>query len=151
MRAGFEIGVASTKAFTAQLTCLFLVSLFLAKRRGLGMTQYNDLLDKLQHIPLQIDEILATKVNEIIQLAQQLKAYKNMFYLGRGVEYPIACEGSLKMKETSYIHSEAYPAGELKHGSLALIEENFPCVSLAVNDELFQQNASSISEVQARK
>ncbi len=151
MRAGFEIGVASTKAFTAQLICLFLLSLFLAKKRGLTLASYTDLLNHLQHIPVLIDEILVNCVDPIRTLAQELAGYEDMFFLGRGVQFPVACEWSLKMKEISYIHSEAYPAGELKHGPLALIDERMPCVCIAVDDELFQQNLSSISEVQARK
>jgi glucosamine--fructose-6-phosphate aminotransferase (isomerizing) len=150
MRAGFEIGVASTKAFTAQLTCLFLLTLFLANRRGLPMSQFHHLLDELKEIPTKIDTILAQS-DLLSTLGVQLSTYNDMFFLARAWQYPIACEGSLKMKEISYIHSEAYPAGELKHGPLALIEEKVPSIVICVDDEFKAHNLSSIAEVQARK
>ncbi len=150
MRAGFEIGVASTKAFTAQLTCLLLLVLFLAKRRGLTLSQYNHLLKELQKIPQKISRIL-DQTDTIRSIAAQISQYKDMFFLWRAWQYPIACEWSLKMKEISYIHSESYPAGELKHGPLALIDENVPSIILLPNDEHELHNISSITEIQARK
>lgn len=150
MRAGFEIGVASTKAFIAQLSCLFLLTLFLAKRRGLTLSQYNHLLQELQTIPKKIEDIISQS-EHIHTVAQDISQYQNMFYLWRAWQFPIACEGSLKMKEISYIHSEAYAAGELKHGPLALIDENVPSVILLPNDEHHDHNISSITEIQARK
>jgi len=151
-RAWYEIWVASTKAFTAQLTCLMLLTLWLAKRRDISPLLYNTLLDELQQIPGKIEQILKTfsdpyRDNSI----NHIKNATSMFYLWRGWEYPIACEWSLKMKEISYIHSEAYPAGELKHGPLALIQNTVPSVIIAVDDEFLQQNLSSIAEIQARK
>ncbi len=151
-RAWYEIWVASTKAFTAQLTCLMLLTLWLAKRRDIPPLLYNTLLDELQQIPGKIEQILKTfsdpyRDNSI----NHIKNATSMFYLWRGWEYPIACEWSLKMKEISYIHSEAYPAGELKHGPLALIQNTVPSVIIAVDDEFLQQNLSSIAEIQARK
>ncbi len=150
MRAGFEIGVASTKAFTAQLTCILLLVLFLAKRRGLTLSQYDHLLKELQTIPQKITDII-NQTDTIRNIARQISQYKNMFFLGRAWQYPIACEWSLKMKEISYIHSESYPAGELKHGPLALIDENVPSIILVPNDEHEAHNISSIAEIQARK
>lgn len=150
MRAGFEIGVASTKAFTAQLSCLMLLVLFLAKKRGLTISQYDHLLDELQTIPTKIESIIAQH-DHIHHIAQELSHYHDMFYLGRARQYPIACEWSLKMKEISYIHSESYPAGELKHGPLALIDEQVPSIILIPHDEHEGHNISSMSEVQARK
>jgi glutamine---fructose-6-phosphate transaminase (isomerizing) len=150
MRAGFEIGVASSKAFTAQLTCLFLLTLFLANRRGLPMSQLHHLIDELKEIPTKIDTILAQS-DVLEQYGKELSIYTDMFFLARAWQFPIACEGSLKMKEISYIHSEAYPAGELKHGPLALIEETVPSIVICVDDEFKAHNLSSIAEVQARK
>lgn len=157
MRAGYEIGVASTKAFMGQLTCLLLLTLWLAKRRDISPLLYNTLIDELQHLPTKIEHILQTFHQhqdwslDRDAYAQHIKQAQTMFYLGRGWEYPIACEWSLKMKEISYIHSEAYPAGELKHGPLALIQDVVPSVVIAVDDEFLAQNLSSIAEVQARK
>jgi glucosamine--fructose-6-phosphate aminotransferase (isomerizing) len=157
MRAGYEIGVASTKAFIAQLTCLLLLTLRLAKRRDLPLSTYNALIEELQHIPNKIESILQTfdikqqDNNQRAKIAGHLSQASTMFYLGRGREYPIACEGSLKMNEISYIHSEAYAAGELKHGPLALIQSNVPSVVIAVDDEFLGANCSSLAEVQARK
>ncbi len=129
-----------------------LLTLWLAKRRDISPLLYNTLLDELQQIPGKIEQILKTfsdpyRDNSI----NHIKNATSMFYLWRGWEYPIACEWSLKMKEISYIHSEAYPAGELKHGPLALIQNTVPSVIIAVDDEFLQQNLSSIAEIQARK
>jgi glucosamine--fructose-6-phosphate aminotransferase (isomerizing) len=150
MRAGFEIGVASTKAFTAQLTCLLLLTLFLWRRRSLSETVLRNLLDQLHDIPSKISTIIGQS-DDIDQIAQELSCYSDMFYLWRAWQYPIACEWSLKMKEISYIHSEAYPAGELKHGPLALIQDDVPSMVICIDDEFYHHNISSIAEVQARK
>ena len=157
MRAGYEIGVASTKAFLGQLTCLFLLTLWLGKRRSMALSTYNALLEELQHIPNKIDQILQTfdlsQEQDTIRthISSHIQSASTMFYLWRGREYPIACEWSLKMKEISYIHSEAYPAGELKHGPLALIQSTTPSCLITLDDEFFSQNISSLAEVQARK
>jgi len=151
LRAGTEIGVASTKAFTAQLSCILMLALFLWKKQKLSYSYFQKILTGLKTIPSQIDQILQKeKINEIKTIAKQLTNYKNLFYLWKNIEFPVAMEGSLKLKEISYIHSEAYPTGELKHGSLALIQEDFPCIIIAPNDFLFQQNMSSLSEIKAR-
>lgn len=148
-RAGTEIGVASTKAFVAQSICLLLLSLFLGKKRGMRISRYNHILQELQSLPSKIDEVLIQS-DHIRQIANQLKESKSMFFLGRGVHVPIAYESALKLKEISYIHAEAYPAGELKHGPLALIDKNFPTVLFLPDDELFEKNIGSLHEIKAR-
>jgi glucosamine--fructose-6-phosphate aminotransferase (isomerizing) len=148
-RAGTEIGVASTKAFVAQAICLLLLSLFLGQKRGMRISRYNHILQELQSLPLKIDEVLAQS-DYIRDIANQLKESKSMFFLGRGVHVPIAYESALKLKEISYIHAEAYPAGELKHGPLALIDKDFPTVLFLPDDELFEKNIWSLHEIKAR-
>lgn len=148
-RAGLEIGVASTKAFTTQLISLILLSIALARRHGLTHADENALIQALQKLPHTIKEALSCD-DAIKQLARQFADKEHALFLGRGVHYPIAMEGALKLKEISYIHAEAYPAGELKHGPLALVDKNMPVVAVAPKDELLEKLQSNLSEVQAR-
>jgi glucosamine--fructose-6-phosphate aminotransferase (isomerizing) len=149
-RAGVEIGVASTKAFTTQITALFLLTLTLAKLRGrLTAEAEADYLKNLRHLPLAISSVLALEP-QIIAWADTFARKENALFLGRGLHYPIALEGALKLKEISYIHAEAYPAGELKHGPLALVTEEMPVVTVAPNDALIEKLKSNMQEVHAR-
>jgi glucosamine--fructose-6-phosphate aminotransferase (isomerizing) len=148
-RAGTEIGVASTKAFTAQAVCLLLVALFMAKKRGLRYMTYKRVVRELAQLPEKIETIL-DQTEYIRSIAAQLTDYKNFFFLGRRYQLPIAYESSLKFKEISYLHSEAYPAGELKHGPLALIDGEVPTVMFMPDDDMFEKNLSSMHEIKAR-
>jgi glutamine---fructose-6-phosphate transaminase (isomerizing) len=149
-RAGTEIGVASTKAFTTQLTALFLLTLTLAKLRGrLSLQDEARWLRGLRHLPVAIQAVLALEPT-IVAWAQQFARKENALFLGRGLHYPIALEGALKLKEISYIHGEAYPAGELKHGPLALVDASMPVVAIAPNDALLEKLKSNLQEVRAR-
>jgi len=149
-RAGTEIGVASTKAFTAQAVCMLLVSMFLGKKRGMRVTTYKHLMRELEQLPMYCESILA--MSEYIRsISEQFVSCSSVFFLGRGYHVPIAYESALKLKEISYIHAEAYPAGELKHGPLALIDENTPSILFMPNDELREKNKGSLHEIQARK
>ena len=148
-RAGPEIGVASTKAFTTQLVALMLLTIALGKRHGLSADKQQQLIRQLESLPGKIDAAL--KLNDsIAKLAEQFVHKQHMLYLGRGSMYPIAMEGALKLKEISYIHAEAYPAGELKHGPLALVDEEMPVISVAPNNELLEKLKSNLEEVRAR-
>ena len=150
-RAGVEIGVASTKAFTTQLAALYLLTLTLQKLRGrLSETQEAAELAALRHLPVALQSVLALEP-QIIAWAETFAKMKNAIFLGRGEHYPIALEGALKLKEISYIHAEAYPAGELKHGPLALITKDMPVVVVAPNDSLFEKLKSNMYEVRARE
>ncbi|RXZ30986.1 glutamine--fructose-6-phosphate transaminase (isomerizing) [Oxalobacteraceae bacterium CAVE-383] len=149
-RAGVEIGVASTKAFTTQLTALFLLSLTLAKLRGRLSDEDEYLhLKNLRHLPAALQSVLALEP-QIIAWADAFALKENALFLGRGLHYPIALEGALKLKEISYIHAEAYPAGELKHGPLALVTKEMPVVTVAPNDTLIEKLKSNMQEVRAR-
>jgi glutamine---fructose-6-phosphate transaminase (isomerizing) len=148
-RAGPEIGVASTKAFTTQLTALALLTLFLAKQQGLDSRRYGELCAQLQHLPRAIEDALKLEP-EIVNLAGRFILRHHALFLGRGAHYPVALEGSLKLKEISYIHAEAYPAGELKHGPLALVDEDMPVVAVAPNGPLLDKLKSNLQEVRAR-
>jgi glucosamine--fructose-6-phosphate aminotransferase (isomerizing) len=149
-RAGVEIGVASTKAFTTQLTALFLLTLTLAKLRGrLTPEREAHWLHALRHLPAAIQAVLALEPS-IIAWAERFAKKQNALFLGRGLHYPIALEGALKLKEISYIHGEAYPAGELKHGPLALVDSSMPVVAIAPNDTLLEKLKSNLQEVRAR-
>jgi glucosamine--fructose-6-phosphate aminotransferase (isomerizing) len=149
-RAGTEIGVASTKAFTTQLVALFLLTLALAKSRGrLTADAEARWLRDLRHLPSAIQSVLALEP-AIIAWAEQFAKKQNALFLGRGLHYPIALEGALKLKEISYIHGEAYPASELKHGPLALVDSNMPVVAIAPNDALLDKLKSNLQEVRAR-
>ncbi len=149
-RAGVEIGVASTKAFTTQLAALFLLTLTLAQLRGrLNSEQAATHLKNLRHLPVALSSVLALEP-QIIAWADAFAKKENALFLGRGLHYPIALEGALKLKEISYIHAEAYPAGELKHGPLALVTEDMPVVTVAPNDALIEKLKSNMQEVRAR-
>lgn len=150
-RAGVEIGVASTKAFTTQLTALFLLTLSLAKVKGrLEPKDEAEYMRLLRHVPKAVSAVLALEP-QVIAWAERFASKQHALFLGRGIHYPIALEGALKLKEISYIHAEAYPAGELKHGPLALVDESIPVVTVAPNDELLEKLKSNMKEVEARK
>jgi glucosamine--fructose-6-phosphate aminotransferase (isomerizing) len=149
-RAGVEVGVASTKAFTTQLAALFLLTLTLAQVNGrLTDEQEAEHLKQMRHIPVALSSVLALEP-QIIAWAEEFARKENALFLGRGIHYPIALEGALKLKEISYIHAEAYPAGELKHGPLALVTEEMPVVTIAPNDALLEKLKSNMQEVRAR-
>lgn len=148
-RAGTEIGVASTKAFTTQLTALLMLTIVLGRRHALDETKEIELVSQLMSLPRLIERALATD-GEILQLAKLFTNKQHSLFLGRGVQYPVALEGALKLKEISYIHAEAYPAGELKHGPLALVDESMPVITVAPNDTLLEKLKSNLQEVQAR-
>jgi glucosamine--fructose-6-phosphate aminotransferase (isomerizing) len=148
--AGVEIGVASTKAFTTQLTALFLLALTLAKLRGrLTSDQETAHMKALRHLPTALAAVLALEP-QVIAWSERFARKEHALFLGRGLHYPIAAEGALKLKEISYIHAEAYPAGELKHGPLALVTSEMPVVTVAPNDALLQKLKSNMQEVRAR-
>ena len=148
--AGPEIGVASTKAFTTQLAVLLCLALAAAKDRGtLPPARITEIWRALREVPAQINTILRNE-HHIQELAQNISDARDVLYLGRGLLYPLAMEGALKLKEISYIHAEGYPAGEMKHGPIALIDENMPVVFLAPSDALYEKTASNIQEVVAR-
>ena len=148
--AGREIGVASTKAFTTQLVALFTLAVTLGKLRGhVSAAQEADYIKQLRHLPAALNSVLALEP-QIIAWSEEFSRKENALFLGRGLHYPIALEGALKLKEISYIHAEAYPAGELKHGPLALVTEAMPVVTVAPNDTLLEKLKSNIQEVRAR-
>jgi len=148
--AGTEIGVASTKAFTTQLTALFILAVTLGKLRGrVSNSDEANYLKQLRHLPAALNSVLALEP-QIIAWAEDFSKKENALFLGRGLHYPIALEGALKLKEISYIHAEAYPAGELKHGPLALVTEAMPVVTVAPNDALLEKLKSNMQEVRAR-
>ena len=149
-RAGVEIGVASTKAFTTQLAALFLLTLALAKTHGRLQPQVEaEHLKAMRHLPVALQAVLALEP-QLISWAHDFAKKENALFLGRGLHYPIALEGALKLKEISYIHAEAYPAGELKHGPLALVTSAMPVVAVAPNDSLLEKLKSNLQEVRAR-
>ena len=149
-RAGVEIGVASTKAFTTQLVALFLLTLTIAKQRGkLDKESERKHIRALRHLPSALQAVLALEP-QVIAWSQQFARKEHALFLGRGLHYPIALEGALKLKEISYIHAEAYPAGELKHGPLALVTDEMPVVTVAPNDALVEKLKSNMQEVRAR-
>jgi len=148
--AGVEIGVASTKAFTTQLVALFLLALTLAKlKKGLSKKEEQEHLQQLRHLPKALGAVLALEP-QVIPWSQRFAKKEHALFLGRGLHYPIALEGALKLKEISYIHAEAYPAGELKHGPLALVTSEMPVVTIAPNDALLEKLKSNMQEVRAR-
>ena len=149
-RAGPEIGVASTKAFTTQLTALLLLALVLGKLRGrISAEQEKAHLEALRHLPAMVNQVLLLEP-QIAFWAERMAFKQHALFLGRGPHYPIAMEGALKLKEISYIHAEAYPAGELKHGPLALVDSDMPVVAIAPNDALLEKLKSNLQEVRAR-
>jgi glucosamine--fructose-6-phosphate aminotransferase (isomerizing) len=149
--AGPEIGVASTKAFTAQVTVLTLMALHMAKVRGtLTESRYRQLLYEMEAIPAKIEEVL--KLNDTLrEIAYVYKDSRNALYLGRGVSFPVALEGALKLKEISYIHAEGYPAAEMKHGPIAIIDDEMPVFVIATKGASYEKVVSNIQEVKARK
>jgi glucosamine--fructose-6-phosphate aminotransferase (isomerizing) len=148
-RAGPEIGVASTKAFVTQLTALLLLTIALARRHGLTAEKEKELVEELEQLPGRIQKVLELS-DEIRALSERFVDKQHALFLGRGVHYPIAMEGALKLKEISYIHAESYAAGELKHGPLALVDANMPVIAVAPNDELLEKLKSNLQEVRAR-
>ncbi|MDH3222991.1 MAG: glutamine--fructose-6-phosphate transaminase (isomerizing) [Gemmatimonadota bacterium] len=149
LHAGPEIGVASTKAFTSQIVALTLFTLYLARRRTMSILEGRELVHALRSLPDQVETLLA--INDRIEaLAERFKDAPNFLYLGRGYQFPVALEGALKLKEVSYIHAEGYPAAEMKHGPIALIDENMPVVVLAPQDPVYSKVLSNIEEVKAR-
>ena len=148
---GPEIGVASTKAFTAQLTALYLLALHLARVRDvMNAADGKAWLDRLVRLPVLVDRVLGREA-EIVAIAKRYYKKRNFLFLGRGINYPIALEGSLKLKEISYIHAEGYAAGEMKHGPIALIDKDMPVVVLAPRDRLYEKTVSNLMEVKARR
>ena len=150
LHAGPEIGVASTKAFSSQVVALALFTLKLARLRNLSVAQGREIAQALARLPEQIQSIL-DRADEVEALAEEFKRATNFLYLGRGYNFPAALEGALKLKEISYIHAEGYPAAEMKHGPIALIDEMMPVVCIAPHDSVFEKITSNIQEVKARK
>lgn len=148
-RAGPEIGVASTKAFTTQLVAILLLVTVLARRYGFPAETEAKVVDQLRHLPGIIDDVLKLE-DEIKEIAKDFADKDHALFLGRGMHYPVAMEGALKLKEISYIHAEGYPAGELKHGPIALVDNNIPIVAVAPNDKLIDKLKSNLQEVKAR-
>ena len=150
IHAGPEIGVASTKAFTSQLVVLSLITLLAARKRNMSLIDGKKILEEIDALPEKIESIL--KINDQIEaIAEKFVDAKNFLYLGRGYNFPVALEGALKLKEISYIHAEGYPAAEMKHGPIALIDENMPTVVIAPKDSVYDKVISNIEEVKARK
>ncbi len=149
VHAGPEIGVASTKAFTSQVMALLLFTLKLGRLRSLGVVRGREIIERMQGLPKQIQEVL-DRAPEIEKLADEFKDEVNFLYLGRGYNFPTALEGALKLKEISYIHAEGYPAAEMKHGPIALIDERMPVVFIAPHDSVFDKLMSNVQEVKAR-
>jgi glucosamine--fructose-6-phosphate aminotransferase (isomerizing) len=150
--AGPEIGVASTKAFTAQLTVLELIAFKIAHiKKTIDEQQYAHLLNELSAVPEKVQKILDTQIPKIKEIARKYKDARDFLYLGRGYNFPIALEGALKLKEITYIHAEGYPAAEMKHGPIALVDENLPVVFVATKDRYHEKIVSNIQEVKARK
>jgi len=148
--AGPEIGVASTKAFVSQLTSLVMFTVFLGRQRNMSITVGKNILEELEHIPQKIEEILKTK-DTIKSLAKKYKKYEDFLFIGRKYNNPIAYEGALKLKEVSYVHAEGCGAGEMKHGPLAMITEDFPTIAICLDDSVYEKMVSNIQEIKARK
>jgi glucosamine--fructose-6-phosphate aminotransferase (isomerizing) len=152
IHAGTEIGVASTKAFTGQVTLLAMMAIHLGYERGtIPRSYYLQLLEELENIPAKIEKLLKNASEQIEYIAGEIKDATNALYLGRGYNFPIALEGALKLKEISYIHAEGYPAAEMKHGPIALIDENMPVIVIATNKSAYEKIVSNVQEVKARK
>ena len=151
LHTGPEIGVASTKAFTGQLTVLIMIALRVAMRKQtISLSTYQDLLEALHQIPNKIKRVLE-KNDQIKEISASIKEVSNALYLGRGYNFPVALEGALKLKEISYIHAEGYPAAEMKHGPIALVDENMPVIIIATRDKSYDKIVSNIQEIKARK
>ena len=149
IHAGPEIGVASTKAFTSQLVVFSLITLLIARKKSMSLVDGKNLISEIQQLPEKIKRILEMN-NLIAKIAEEFVNSKNFLYLGRGYNFPVALEGALKLKEISYIHAEGYPAAEMKHGPIALIDENMPAIFIAPNDSVYDKVISNIQEVKAR-
>ena len=149
-RAGIEVGVASTKAFTSQLTILALLTLYLGRQRDLSVIMGQRIAKELKLLPNLAKKVLDIN-GQIKKLAEKYKDHNNFLYIGRKYNYPIALEGALKLKEISYIHAEGYGAGEMKHGSIALIDESFPTMVIVPTDSVYDKTVSNIEEIRARK
>jgi glucosamine--fructose-6-phosphate aminotransferase (isomerizing) len=150
IHAGPEIGVASTKAFTSQMMVLSLITILLARMRSMSYEKGEELIEALNGVPEQVKKVLSLN-DEIRHLAEKYRDKSNFLYLGRGINFPVALEGALKLKEISYIHAEGYPAAEMKHGPIALIDENMPAVVLAPKDSVYSKIISNMQEIKARK
>ncbi|MEE8417254.1 MAG: glutamine--fructose-6-phosphate transaminase (isomerizing) [candidate division Zixibacteria bacterium] len=150
IHAGPEIGVASTKAFTSQIMVLSLITIQLARMRSMSYEKGEELIEALNGVPEQVKKVLSLN-DEIRRLAEKYRDKNNFLYLGRGINFPVALEGALKLKEISYIHAEGYPAAEMKHGPIALIDENMPAVVLAPKDSVYSKIISNMQEIKARK
>jgi len=150
LHCGPEIGVASTKAFTSQVTVLALMTLFLARMKSMSAVKGREMVKELQAIPNKVAQILQTS-ESIKSIAEQYLYCRNFLYLGRGYNFPVALEGALKLKEVSYIHAEGYPAAEMKHGPIALIDESMPVVFIAIQDSTYEKVLNNIAEVRARQ
>jgi len=149
IHAGPEIGVASTKAFTSQVTVLLLLTLLLSRKGEMTLEEGQSFLRGIESMPDHVAKILAA-ADEIRAIAGRYHQSANFLYLGRGIQFPVALEGALKLKEISYIHAEGYPAAEMKHGPIALIDENMPVVFIALRDEVYSKVISNIQEVRSR-
>ncbi len=150
IHAGPEIGVASTKAFTSQVTVLFLIMLMIARKKTMSVVTGQQMLNELIDLPAKVQTILAQS-HVVEEVAETYKDKKNFLYLGRGINFPVALEGALKLKEISYIHAEGYPAAEMKHGPIALIDEDMPVVFIATKDQIYDKVISNLEEVRARR
>ena len=150
IHAGPEIGVASTKAFTSQLTVITLLTIFLARRREMSFSEGSSLVNDLLRLPELVKSVLA-ECGKVKEIAEVYSSRNNFLYLGRGLNFPVALEGALKLKEISYIHAEGYPAAEMKHGPIALIDQEMPVVFIATRDEIYSKIISNMQEVRARK
>ena len=150
IHAGPEIGVASTKAFSSQLIVLALITLLVARMKKLNQTDGQEILNELKGLPDKVGSILKHN-DDIEKIAEQYVDCKNFLYLGRGYNFPVALEGALKLKEISYIHAEGYPAAEMKHGPIALIDNDMPVVFIAMKDSVYEKVLSNLQEVKARK
>ena len=147
MHAGPEIGVASTKAFSCQVTALLLLALYLAQQKGKVISK--EFFDDIRDLPQKVEETLKQS-DKILLLAEKFEDSKNFIYLGRGLNFPVALEGALKLKEISYIHAEGYPAAEMKHGPIALVDSEMPVVFIATKDSTYSKILSNMEEVHAR-
>jgi len=150
IHAGPEIGVASTKAFTAQITVLTLFALRLARQRGMSKKDGQDFVKEMKKIPRKVNQILKNS-SQILEIAKMFQNHKHALYLSRGINYPVALEGALKLKEISYIHAEGYPAAEMKHGPIALIDENMPVFFIAVSGNMYEKVLNNIEQVRSRR
>ncbi|MFN3315976.1 MAG: SIS domain-containing protein, partial [Raineya sp.] len=152
IHAGPEIGVASTKAFTGQITVLAMMALIIGRAKGtITESKFQELITELNGIPDKVEQILKNTDKQIQYIAEEFKDAKNFLYLGRGYNFPVALEGALKLKEISYIHAEGYPAAEMKHGPIALIDEQMPVVFIAPKDSTYEKIVSNVQEIKARK